>query len=256
MVATAQTSQTTGAIRGIVKAHSGQPLAETKVSIHSREAGFTRVVLTDAKGAYILVQGEKRTRTYTDGNGAEHTIVELLAADFRPSPSQRRVLRANADIIGDAAPNKPSSEQYALFRRYLDSRHPDGGIKGKSHFAARKRRERNEADDSGKHGEDRTGAGGGDLHDCPAPGICHVKVTSTVKGQPAWVAQARTYKDGAVTTWREPVDYVVARAGHVKIAGTIKSQPPGIVQVGGESRHYYRRQAQNNQCRGPRNGPA
>ncbi len=36
-----------------------------------------------AKGAYILVQGEKRTRTYTDGNGVEHTIVELVAADFR-----------------------------------------------------------------------------------------------------------------------------------------------------------------------------
>jgi len=54
MVATAQTSQTTGAIRGIVKAHTGQPLAETKVSIRSREAGFTRVVLTDAKGAYVL----------------------------------------------------------------------------------------------------------------------------------------------------------------------------------------------------------
>jgi len=36
-----------------------------------------------AKGAYILVQGEKRTRTYTDGNGVEHTIVELMDADFR-----------------------------------------------------------------------------------------------------------------------------------------------------------------------------
>ena len=36
-----------------------------------------------AKGAYILVQGEKRTRIYTDGNGMERTIVELVAADFR-----------------------------------------------------------------------------------------------------------------------------------------------------------------------------
>jgi len=35
------------------------------------------------KGAYILVQGEKRTRTYTDAQGAEHTIVELVADDFR-----------------------------------------------------------------------------------------------------------------------------------------------------------------------------
>jgi single-strand DNA-binding protein len=36
-----------------------------------------------AKGAYILVQGEKRTRTYTDGNGVEHSICELICADFR-----------------------------------------------------------------------------------------------------------------------------------------------------------------------------
>ena len=28
----------------------------------------------------------------------------------------------------DAAPNRPSSEQYSLFRRYLDSRHADGGM--------------------------------------------------------------------------------------------------------------------------------
>jgi len=35
------------------------------------------------KGAYILVQGEKRTRTYTDGNGVLRSMVELVAADFR-----------------------------------------------------------------------------------------------------------------------------------------------------------------------------
>jgi arginine-tRNA-protein transferase len=31
-------------------------------------------------------------------------------------------------LVRDAAPNKPSGEQYALFRRYLDARHPDGGM--------------------------------------------------------------------------------------------------------------------------------
>ncbi|OIQ74002.1 single-stranded DNA-binding protein [mine drainage metagenome] len=36
-----------------------------------------------AKGAYILVQGEKRTRTYTDGDGVLRSIVELVAQDFR-----------------------------------------------------------------------------------------------------------------------------------------------------------------------------
>lgn len=36
-----------------------------------------------AKGAFVLVQGEKRTRTYTDGNGVLHSMVELVASDFR-----------------------------------------------------------------------------------------------------------------------------------------------------------------------------
>ena len=54
--------------------------------------------------------------------------VRVLVDDFRPSVSQKRVLRVNRDIVGAAAPNKPSGEQYALFRRYLDERHPDGGM--------------------------------------------------------------------------------------------------------------------------------
>ncbi len=36
-----------------------------------------------AKGAFILVQGEKRTRTYTDGNRVLRSTVELVATDFR-----------------------------------------------------------------------------------------------------------------------------------------------------------------------------
>ena len=36
-----------------------------------------------AKGAFVLVQGQKRTRTYTDGNGILRSVVELVAEDFR-----------------------------------------------------------------------------------------------------------------------------------------------------------------------------
>ncbi len=54
--------------------------------------------------------------------------VRVLVDDFKPSASQRRVLRDNADLIGHAAPAKPTGEQYSLFRAYLDRRHPDGGM--------------------------------------------------------------------------------------------------------------------------------
>jgi arginyl-tRNA--protein-N-Asp/Glu arginylyltransferase len=54
--------------------------------------------------------------------------VRVVVDDFRPTPSMRRVLRTNRDLIGTLMPNRPSSEQYSLFRRYLEARHGDGGM--------------------------------------------------------------------------------------------------------------------------------
>jgi leucyl-tRNA---protein transferase len=54
--------------------------------------------------------------------------VRVLVDDFKPSGSQRRIKRANADLIGEFTQAKPTGEQYALFRTYLDARHPDGGM--------------------------------------------------------------------------------------------------------------------------------
>ena len=54
--------------------------------------------------------------------------MRVVVEDFRPSASQRRVLRDNADLIGSIEPAKPTGEQYSLFRSYLDERHPDGGM--------------------------------------------------------------------------------------------------------------------------------
>lgn len=54
--------------------------------------------------------------------------VRVLVNEFEPTGNMRRVLKANADLIGNAMPNRPTSEQYSLFRRYLDARHTDGGM--------------------------------------------------------------------------------------------------------------------------------
>ena len=54
--------------------------------------------------------------------------VRVLVDDFRPSASQRRANRANADLCGAFLPPKPTNEHYLLFRTYLDSRHPEGGM--------------------------------------------------------------------------------------------------------------------------------
>lgn len=54
--------------------------------------------------------------------------VRVKVADFKPSRNMRRILDANADLVGHAQPAEPTSEQYSLFRAYLDTRHADGGM--------------------------------------------------------------------------------------------------------------------------------
>lgn len=54
--------------------------------------------------------------------------VRILVDDFKPSRSMRRILSANSDVISTEYEAEPSSEQFTLFRQYLDSRHQDGGM--------------------------------------------------------------------------------------------------------------------------------
>ena len=54
--------------------------------------------------------------------------VRVVARDFGPTQSMRRIMRRNNDIAGEMRIAVPTSEQYAIFRAYLDSRHRDGGM--------------------------------------------------------------------------------------------------------------------------------
>ncbi|NNU80515.1 arginyltransferase [Halovulum dunhuangense] len=52
----------------------------------------------------------------------------IVVRDFTPGRSMRRILRRNADLHREATTPWASEEQFALFRRYLGSRHSDGGM--------------------------------------------------------------------------------------------------------------------------------
>jgi arginine-tRNA-protein transferase len=54
--------------------------------------------------------------------------VRVPVARFRPNRSQRRCLRDNAALRVELAPARRTGENYALWCRYLDSRHRDGGM--------------------------------------------------------------------------------------------------------------------------------
>ena len=54
--------------------------------------------------------------------------VRVIANEFRPSRNFRKILARNADIVGEQRSAVPTSEQYSVFRAYLDQRHRHGGM--------------------------------------------------------------------------------------------------------------------------------
>jgi arginine-tRNA-protein transferase len=54
--------------------------------------------------------------------------VRIVADQFEPSGRYRRVRSKNDDLLVDVRPTTATSEQYDLFKRYLESRHAGGGM--------------------------------------------------------------------------------------------------------------------------------
>ena len=54
--------------------------------------------------------------------------VRVVADQFQASRSMRRIVTRNNDIVSEMKVAVPTSEQYSIFRAYLDSRHRDGGM--------------------------------------------------------------------------------------------------------------------------------
>src|SRR5436853_2358352 len=47
--------------------------------------------------------------------------VRVVAEDFRPTRSMRRIIERNHDLEGDMRVAAPTAEQYSVFRAYLDN---------------------------------------------------------------------------------------------------------------------------------------
>ena len=54
--------------------------------------------------------------------------VRILADRFTPTRNMRRITQLNADLVGAVHDAEPTTEQYSLFRTYLDARHRRGGM--------------------------------------------------------------------------------------------------------------------------------
>jgi arginyl-tRNA--protein-N-Asp/Glu arginylyltransferase len=56
--------------------------------------------------------------------------VRVVAGEFSPNCTQKRMMKRHADLEVTACKPWATDEQYALLRRYLRARHPDGGMVG------------------------------------------------------------------------------------------------------------------------------
>lgn len=54
--------------------------------------------------------------------------VRILAGEFEPGRTMRKLIATNSDLVATMMPPQPSTEQFSLFRRYLDDRHQRGGM--------------------------------------------------------------------------------------------------------------------------------
>ncbi len=54
--------------------------------------------------------------------------VRVIVDEFRPGRSMRRIRDRNIDIVARRVTAIPTSEQYSLFRTYIDKRHSEGGM--------------------------------------------------------------------------------------------------------------------------------
>ncbi|MEO1291828.1 MAG: arginyltransferase [Pseudomonadota bacterium] len=52
----------------------------------------------------------------------------VVAQEFAPTRSQKRVIRRNSDLVRSIDTSWATEEQFALFSRYLEARHADGGM--------------------------------------------------------------------------------------------------------------------------------
>jgi arginine-tRNA-protein transferase len=60
--------------------------------------------------------------------------VRVVSQEFKPSATQRKLLRRHGDLVVNACKPWTTEEQFALLRRYLGARHPGGGMADMDEF--------------------------------------------------------------------------------------------------------------------------
>jgi len=101
---------------------------------------FTKLDLVDGPGLNdtLTHAGFRRSQSILYRPACERCSAcksaRIIAAEFTPSRTQRRVFNRNADLLRLPRPADATPEQFALLARYLDARHGDGDMAGMDFF--------------------------------------------------------------------------------------------------------------------------
>jgi leucyl-tRNA---protein transferase len=60
--------------------------------------------------------------------------IRVVSEDFTPDRTQRRILRANADLTVSEMPARATAEQFTMFQRYQKNRHADGDMAAMGYY--------------------------------------------------------------------------------------------------------------------------
>jgi arginine-tRNA-protein transferase len=60
--------------------------------------------------------------------------IRVVSGEFTPDRTQRRILRANADLTVSEMPARATAEQFTLFQRYQKNRHADGDMAAMGYY--------------------------------------------------------------------------------------------------------------------------
>lgn len=99
---------------------------ERKLFTHLSNGRSSPLIDNLLKGGFRRSQNIAYT-PYCDGCTA-CVPVRIIVDEFKQGRAFKRVYRSNRDLTIRRTGPVPSSEQYALFRSYIDNRHGDGGM--------------------------------------------------------------------------------------------------------------------------------
>ena len=101
---------------------------KTERKVFTELKGPHAVQLNDALGRIGFRRSQTVAYRPSCVNCRACVSVRVVAHEFQPSSTQRRELRRHDDLVVTECRPWATAEQYQLLQRYLEARHPGGGM--------------------------------------------------------------------------------------------------------------------------------